>query len=66
MDIRHLFVKRNGTEVLEQGPSISNGIDLNSEKSPTRKSSRDFREEKRAFIEKWENKYTVLLKPNSS
>jgi hypothetical protein len=31
MDIRHFFAKRNGNEVLEQGPSISNEIDSNSE-----------------------------------
>jgi hypothetical protein len=67
MDIRHFFAKRIGPEVLEQGPSsISNEIDSNSEKSPARKRSRDFREEKRAFDEEWENKYMVLLKPNSS
>jgi hypothetical protein len=66
MDIRHFFAKRIGPEVLEQGPSISNEIDSNSEKSPARKHSRDFREEKRAFNEEWENKYMVLLKPNSS
>jgi hypothetical protein len=35
------------------------------EKSPARKRSRVFREEKRAFNEEWENKYMVLLKPNS-
>jgi hypothetical protein len=51
MDIRHFFAKRNGNEVLEQGPSISNEIDSNSEKFPARKRSRDFREEKRAFNE---------------
>jgi hypothetical protein len=66
MDIRHFFAKRNGPEVLEQGPSISNEIASNSEKSPTKKCSRDFRKEKRAFNEEWENKYMVLLKPNSS
>jgi cell division septation protein DedD len=36
------------------------------EKSPARKRSRVFREEKRAFNEEWENKYMVLLKANSS
>jgi hypothetical protein len=66
MDIRHFFAKRNGPEVLKQGPSISIEIDSNSEKSPTRKRRRDFREEKRAFNEEWENKYIVLLKQNSS
>jgi hypothetical protein len=66
LDIRQFFAKRNGPEVLEQGPSISNEIDSNSEKSPARKRSRDFREEKRTFNEEWENKYMVLLKPNSS
>jgi hypothetical protein len=66
MDIRHCFAKRNGPEVLVQGPSISNEIDSNSEKCPAWKRSRDFREEKRAFNEEWENKYMVLLKPNSS
>jgi hypothetical protein len=66
MHIRHFFAKRNGPDVLEQGPSISNKIDSNSEKSPTRKRSRDFHEEKRAFNEEWENKYMVLLKPKSS
>jgi hypothetical protein len=66
MHIRHFFAKRNGPNVLEQGPSISNKIDSNSEKSPARKRSHDFREEKRAFNEEWENKYMVLLKPKSS
>jgi hypothetical protein len=66
MDIRNFFAKRNGSEVLQQGPSISNEIDSNSEKSPARKRSRDFREEKRAFNEEWENKYMVLQKPDSS
>jgi hypothetical protein len=66
LHIRHFFAKRNGPDVLEQGPSISNETDSNSEKSPARKHIRDFREEKRAFNEEWENKYIVLLKPNSS
>jgi hypothetical protein len=66
MDIRHFFAEINGTEVLEQGPSISNEIDSNSEKSRAWKRSRDFRQEKRAFNEEWENKYMVLLKTNSS
>jgi hypothetical protein len=66
LDIRHFFAKRNGPQILEQGPSISNEIDSNSEKSPERKRSRDFHKEKRAFNEEWENKYMVLLKPNSS
>jgi hypothetical protein len=66
MDIRHFFAKRNGPEVLEQGPSRSNEIDSNSEKSPAWKRSRDFREEKIAFNEEWDNKYIVLLKQNSS
>jgi hypothetical protein len=66
MDIRNFFPKRNGPDVLEQGPSISKEIDSNSEKSPTRKHCRDFRKEKRAFNEEWENKYMVLLKPKSS
>jgi hypothetical protein len=66
MDIRHFFTKRNGPNIVEQGPSISNEIDSISEKSPARKRSRDFREEKRVFDEEWENKYMVLLKPNSS
>jgi hypothetical protein len=50
---------------LKQGPSISNEIDSISEISPARKCSHDFREEKRVFNEEWENKYMVLLKPNS-
>jgi hypothetical protein len=66
MDIRHFFAKRNEPEVLEQGPSISKEIDSNLEKSPARKRSRVFREEKRVFHEEWENKYMVLLKQNSS
>jgi hypothetical protein len=48
MNIRNFFAKRNGLEVLQQGPSISNEIDSNSEKSPARKRSRDFREEKKS------------------
>jgi DNA-directed RNA polymerase specialized sigma54-like protein len=36
------------------------------EKSPAKKRSRDFLEEKWAFNEEWENKYMVLLKPDSS
>jgi hypothetical protein len=51
---------------LEQELGISNEIDSNMEKSPAWKRSRDFREEKTAFNEEWENKYMVLLKPNSS
>jgi hypothetical protein len=66
VDIRHFFAKKKRPDVLEQGRSISNKIDANSEKFPARKRSRNFREEKRAFNEKWENKYMVLLKPNSS
>jgi hypothetical protein len=66
MGIRHFFAKRNGPKVLEQGPSVSNEIVSNSEKSPARKRSHDFQEEKIAFNEEWENKYMVLLKPNSS
>jgi hypothetical protein len=65
MDIRHFFAKRNGPQVLEQGPSISNEIDSNSEKS-ARKRSRDFREEKTLFNEEWGKKYMILLKSNSS
>jgi hypothetical protein len=49
MDIRHFFAKKNGPDVLEQGSSINNELDSNSEKSPARKRSRYFREEKRAF-----------------
>jgi ribosomal protein L34E len=45
---------------------MSNKIDSNSEKSCARKRSRGFREEKGAFNEEWENKYTVLLKRKSS
>jgi hypothetical protein len=67
MDIRHFFTKRNGPKVLEQGPSISNLIDSNLDKSPTRKCSCDIHKEKKiVFNEEWENKYMVLLKPNSS
>jgi ribosomal protein L28 len=66
MYIRHFLAKRNGPEVLEKGPSVSKEIDSNSEISPASKRSRYFREEKRAFNEEWENKYMVLLKPNSS
>jgi hypothetical protein len=54
--IRHFFAKRNGPEVLEQGPSISKETDSNSEKSPARKRNRVFCEEKRAFNEEWEKK----------
>jgi hypothetical protein len=60
LDIRHFFAKRSRPEVLEQGPSISNEIDSNSEKFSARKCSHDFREEKRAFNEEWENKYMVV------
>jgi hypothetical protein len=66
MYIRHFFDKSNGLKVLKQGPSISNEIDSNSEKPPTRKRNCAFREERRAFNEEWENKYMVLLKQNSS
>jgi hypothetical protein len=49
MDIRHFIAKRNGSEVLEQGPS-STEIDSNSEKSSARKRSCVFREEKERLM----------------
>jgi hypothetical protein len=54
MGIRHFFAKRNGPEVLEQGPSISKEIDSNLEKSPARKCSRVFREGKELLMKNGE------------
>jgi hypothetical protein len=49
-------LKETGPRLMEHGSSISNEIDSKSEKSPARKCSRDFREEKTAFNEEWKNK----------